>query len=456
MIDIIGQANLLPLDNILIAENVVIQTMQISGDGSMGEIKYKSIFILFVLMIYLSINTTVSAESYTYPELTAETAVLMDAKTGQVLFEKNMNEKKYPASITKIMTGMLALEKGNLSDILTMSKEAVFSIGRNTSHIALDVEEELTLEQALYAVSISSANDAANGIAEYISGDLESFAQLMNKRAIESGAMNTNFVNSHGLPDSNHYTTAYDMAKIIMEAIKNPKFREIFSKIRYEMPFTNKQSETRYFHCRNSLLQGKYQYDGIIASKSGWTSQANHTLVTAAKRGNRELIAVVMDNQSLNSNYEDTIKLLDHGFHDFLDVLFNVADLETKKPANFNNIEDLNLKPDENIAILLHKSLSVDDLEANYEVLESDSNEAVKVKLLLNLKQPNNFMYTSLGYIFLEAETSTEDIEDFNMDSKSTKNYFFSGLGLICIIIGFRKRRSNRKRKMYLYRNFRS
>ena len=415
-----------------------------------------SIFFLFAFMVYPSINTAVSAESYSYPNLTAEAAVLMDAKTGQVLFEKNMNEQKYPASITKIMTGMLALEKGNLTDIITMSNEAVFSIGRNTSHIALNVEEELTLEQALYAISMESANDAANGIAEYISGNLESFAELMNKKAIESGAMNTNFVNAHGLPDPNQYTTAYDMAKIMMEAIKTPGFQEIFSKLRYEMPPTNKQSETRYFHSRNSLLNSKYE--GIIAIKSGWTTQASHTLVTAARRGNRELIAVVMDNQSSNCNNEDTIKLLDYGFHDFLDVLIDAADLETTTPEpSFINYENLNGRPGGIIVRLIHKSLTIDDLVKSYEVLESNSNEAVKVKLLLNLKQPNNFMYNSLGHLILEAETSKDDIQYANVDLKSTKGFFMFALGLLClfIILVFKKKRSNRKRKMYLYRKYR-
>jgi serine-type D-Ala-D-Ala carboxypeptidase (penicillin-binding protein 5/6) len=434
--------------------------MQMSGDDSLGQIhRSKSILILFVLMINLAINITVSAESYTYPELTAQTAVLIDAKTGQVLFEKNMNEKKYPASITKIMTGMLALEKGNLTDIVTMSREAVFSIGRNSSHIALDADEELTLEQALYAISLNSANDAANGIAEHISGNLESFAQLMNKRAIESGAMYTNFVNAHGLPDSNQYTTAYDMGKIMMAAIRTPKFPEIFSHIRYELLPTNKQPETRYLHCRNSLLTGKYQYDGVIASKSGWTSQANHTLVTAARRGSRELIVVVMDNQSLINNYEDTIKLLDYGFHDFVDVLIKVADLETTIPEeNFHIFEGVNLKPDGALVGLLHKSLSINDIEASYEVLKSNGYEAEKVKISLNLKQPTNVMYNSLGNILLEAAEKKEDIQNLAMDSRNINNYFLPGLGLICLLIMlfFIKRRINRKRrKMYLYKKYR-
>lgn len=140
------------------------------------------IAIIFVNLIFYTNN--VFAETSSYPSLVSEAAVLMDAQTGQVLYEKNMNQREYPASITKIMTAMLALEKGSLNDVLIMSNEAVFSIERDSSHIALDVGERLSLEQALYAMSIESANDAANGVAEYISGDLDSFAKLMNERAI--------------------------------------------------------------------------------------------------------------------------------------------------------------------------------------------------------------------------------------------------------------------------------
>ena len=176
----------------------------------------------------------------------SESAVLIDAASGQVLFQKNMNQKAYPASITKIMTGMLALEKGDLSQTVTMSEEAVFSIDRSSAHIALDVDEEITLEQALYALAIASANEAANGIAETVSGSVADFAKEMNQTAVEAGAQNTNFTNPNGLHDDNHYTTAYDMAKITAAALQNPKFAEIFGTEKYDIPPTNKQPETRY------------------------------------------------------------------------------------------------------------------------------------------------------------------------------------------------------------------
>jgi len=397
----------------------------------------KCTLLLFIIIFYQFVggHTAATAESYEHPELAAEAAVLMDAKTGQVLFGKNLNEIQYPASITKIMTGMLALEKGNLTDTVTMSSEAVFSIGRNSSHIALDVDEQLTLEQALYALAIASANDAANGIAEHISGSLESFAQLMNEKAIQYGAENTNFVNAHGLPDDNHYTTAYDIAKIMMAAIKTPLFLEIFGEPSYQIPPTNEQLEIRYLNSRNFLLNGRLRYKGISASKSGWTSQANHTLITSAKQGDRELIVVVMNNQSRDDSFEDTIKLLDYGFQDFMDITLDVTGLKTIMPElNLNTIDD------ESLARLLHKSLSIDDLEKRYELVES-CNDTVRVAISMNLKQSQNFMYSDLGTVFIDAEIISETIPeaeitafDESIDS-IIKYYLPFGLGLIGLYI---------------------
>lgn len=309
--------------------------------------KYLKLLLIIFLFLLLD-SKVVSAESVAYPKLKSEAAVLMDAKTGQVLYKKNMDKKEYPASITKIMTGLIALEQGHLNDTLTMSDNAVFSIERDSSNIALDVGEKITLEQALYGMAIASANDAANGIAEFIAGDLETFAQLMNKRAKELGAFSTNFTNANGLPNLNNYTTAYDMALIMRQAIKMSKFREIFTEDRYEMSPTNKQKDIRYFNNRNDFLNGKYEYDGIIASKIGWTPEAQHTLVTAAKKGDRKLIVVVMKSQNSDDKYEDTMKLFDNGF-DYL----------TKNSLNEFPIKD-DIRNTNNITIynrLLHNDL---------------------------------------------------------------------------------------------------
>ncbi|MCW3488545.1 D-alanyl-D-alanine carboxypeptidase family protein [Dethiobacter alkaliphilus] len=384
-----------------------------------------SVILLVASLIYLLINPVVTrAETNTFPQLGAEGAVLIDAQTGQVLFEKNMHQILYPASITKIMTGIIALEEGNLDDTITMSREAVFSIGRNTSHVALDVDEELTLEQALYALAIESGNDAANGIAEHISGDVESFAQLMNKKAAEYGAKNTNFTNAHGLPDSDHYTTAYDMALILKKAVKNPAFREIFSARNYEMPPTNKQPESRHFRNRNSLLSGRYEDAEILASKTGWTTLAGHTLVTAARQENRELIAVVLNSQDRRSRYDDTIKLFDYGFNQFSEVSFSVEELTAliMPSVSFEEAEILNIQPDQKTDRLLHKSLSVDDIIISPQIKDNLDNELVEVSYSLNLRETGNPIHESLGEITLAFQLEEE--EENIVAAANTTNYF--------------------------------
>ena len=176
----------------------------------------KRIFSLALCCLLIYINTiTVFAAPVWNGTLTSETAVVIDGKSGQIIYEKNAHQKMYPASTTKILTGLLAVEQGNMSDNITYSHDAVYGIERGSSHASISVGEVLTLEQSMYALSIESANDAAAGIGEYLEQKTgKSLSTLMNERAMEAGAMNSNFVNPHGLPDRNHYTTAYDLAMI--------------------------------------------------------------------------------------------------------------------------------------------------------------------------------------------------------------------------------------------------
>lgn len=197
----------------------------ISYQRKNGIWRSRHVAILIACLIMLTPLKVIAAEENLnvneFPQLQSETAVLMDAETGQILYQKEMNKKMYPASITKIVTGMLALKNAQLTETITMSYDAVFSIDRDSSHIALDVNEQITLEQALYALTIESANDAANGIAELVGGSMEEFVDMMNQTAKDAGAINTNFSNAHGLFDENHYTTSYDMAKNSADYILN-------------------------------------------------------------------------------------------------------------------------------------------------------------------------------------------------------------------------------------------
>lgn len=268
------------------------------------------------------------ASSISYAEglnLTAESAILIDMDTGQILYEKNPHLKLHPASTTKIMTGILAIENGNLNDVVTVDEETPYVI--KGSHIALEPGEKLTLKDLLYALLIESANDSALVIAKHIAGTAEEFAKMMNDKAKELGALNTNFVNPHGLTDENHLTTAYDLSLIARYAMKNETFREIVSNYTYTIPPTNKKDESRHLKSHNELLysskkiyvDGKMvpiKYEGATGIKTGYTTEAGNCLVASAERNNKRLIAVVLKSTG-NEMFSDIHKLFNYGFENF-------------------------------------------------------------------------------------------------------------------------------------------
>lgn len=254
------------------------------------------------------------------PIIQSDSAILMDAKTGTILYEKNIHKKQFPASITKIMTALLAVENGNLEDTITFSYNAVHNIEFGSSHIGMREGEQITLNDALHGMLLMSANEVSNGIAEYIDGSVEKFAEHMTQRAKEIGAYNTNFVNPHGLHDENHYTTAYDMALIAREAFKYDVFREIIGTTTYTIAPTNIVDEPRYLAHQHRLFNkkafpGSY-YEGCLGGKTGFTNEASHTLVTYAKRNGIELIVVTLKSEKQDM-YDDTKNLLDYGFDNF-------------------------------------------------------------------------------------------------------------------------------------------
>lgn len=251
------------------------------------------------------------------PQVQAESAVLMDVDYGVCLYEKNMHQKQYPASITKIMTALLTIENANLSDVVTFSENAVYGIEPESSHIGIDVGEQLTVEQCLYGLMLASANEVAMGLAEHVAGSVEAFVDKMNQRAAQLGCEDTHFVNPHGLHDENHYVTAYDMALIAREAYHNQTFLNIVTTIYYEIPPTNMEEETRYLLNHQKLLSDdEWYYTGCRGGKTGYTDQALNTLVTFAKKENRILVCVNLKTDG-TPIYSDTTALLDYGFDNF-------------------------------------------------------------------------------------------------------------------------------------------
>lgn len=252
------------------------------------------------------------------PKVAANSAIVMEASTGLILYSKNMHKSNYPASTTKLMTTLLALENCSLNEIVTFSHEAVYGIERNSSHIGINEGEQLTLEQCLYGIMLESANEVSSAVGEHISGDIPSFTKLMNQRAKELGCKNTNFVNANGLFNEEHRTSAYDLALISKELLKNKEFRKINSTTSYVIPPTNITKVTRPLNNHHNMLKNTpYYYDGCFGGKTGYTDKARYNLATFASRDNMDLICVIMNENNAADQYPDTQKLLDFGFDNY-------------------------------------------------------------------------------------------------------------------------------------------
>lgn len=262
------------------------------------------------------------------PLIEAEAGIVMDITTGTVIYAKNMDKKMYPASITKVMTALLASENLEMDAHFTMSEAAAFGIEAGSSSIYGSPDEEFTVEQAMMGLMLESANEMALALGEEVSGSTKKFVELMNQRARELGCKNTHFNNPNGLPDETHYTSAYDMALITRAAYLNPITREIMSTGYYEIPPTNVYPDTRYLMNHHKMLPGRdYTYSGVLGGKTGYTRAAGNTLTTFAKQGNKALVAVVL--QSVGGGYADTALLLDYGFNQFERISLGW----TKRPA---------------------------------------------------------------------------------------------------------------------------
>ena len=254
------------------------------------------ISILFCNYSYAETTQSISSE----PNLTlySDAAILIDSATGKVLAEKNSNEKMYPASTTKILTAIIALENCKLEDKITASYDAVMSIPVGYSNAAIQPDETLSLEELLNLFLIHSANEVGMILAEHISGSVENFANLMNQKATEIGCKNTHFTNPSGIHNEEHYSTAYDMALIAQYCMKNETFRSIVSKPSCEVAATDKY-EDRYFVNTNDLIRpsSQYYYEYAIGIKTGFTSQAKNCLIAASKKDNMVLLAMLYNNE---------------------------------------------------------------------------------------------------------------------------------------------------------------
>ena len=264
---------------------------------------------------YEAVQTDALANWPQGPAIYAESGILVDLDTQEILYSKNIDKQLYPASITKIMTTLVAIESSSPEEPVTFSQHALDSIEWDSSNIGCRLNETLTMEQCWYAMMLNSANEVCCGVAEHISGSIEAFVEKMNQKAAELGCTNTHFSNPNGLPDETHYTTAHDMALIANAAYQNETFRQIFSTRQYEIPPTPQYTETRYLYNHHKMMQPdtEYYYEGCLGGKTGYTETALNTLVTIASRNGKNLLCVTMRTQG-RQVYTDTASLFDYGF----------------------------------------------------------------------------------------------------------------------------------------------
>ncbi len=345
----------------------------------------KKTYLALLMCVVGLLFGTATAEAKKKPSISAESAIVMDVQSGTILYEKKKDKKEYPASITKVMTALIAIENSSLSEEVTYSDEAVNNLESGASNIGIEAGEVLTMEDSLYAILLMSANEACNGVAEHIAGSIDGFVDMMNARAEELGCTGTHFANANGLWQEDHYTTAHDMALIAREAYKNSTFAKITGTKRYNIGKTNK-SKVRYLYNHHGMLYAstfsQYLYDYCVGGKTGYTSQCRYTLVTYAKKDNTTLVSVIM--RAPNSpwtepnEYTDTTKILNYCFeqYDRYSIEDDATDTVNSQYlfAQFSPYYNASTSPltiEEGAGVMLPKGVTLDQTERSVEYYDT-------------------------------------------------------------------------------------
>lgn len=381
----------------------------------MRKIKRWTCFLLSTVFLFQMSSLIVQAEDYwpEGPQVAGESAVVMDVSTGTVLYEKNSRQQYYPASITKIMTTLLAIENSKMDEVVTFSHDAVYKT--EGSGIARDVDEKMTMEECLYAVMLESANEVAYAVAEHVGKGYDDFIQMMNDKAAKLGCKNTHFNNPHGLPDENHLTTAYDMALISREAFRNETFASITGTKKYTIPPTNKHTDPTYLSNHHKMLNARngdtgYLYEWAKGGKTGYTSVAGNTLVTFAEKDGMTLVCVVMK-ETIPNHYLDTAALLNYYFENF--QMWNVS----------NNEKEFNKTGNGDTELFGENEKFVDLDKSGYIILpKTAAFEDAKPKITHN--NVSDKIVASLEYMYADRLVGSTDIKvtDFKVDQFPFEN----------------------------------
>ena len=342
-----------------------------------------SVFLLVALLCGLCAPSRAYAISD--PDIKAKAALLVDGNTGVVLYDKNANTQQYPASITKVMVALLVLEAVDRGELrmdqpITASAAAVDGLTEDSSTADIEAGETLTVEQLLYCLMVVSANEAASILGEAVAGSIPAFVERMNQRAQELGCQNTHFVNTSGLHDPQHYTSAWDIYLFTREAMKHSEFMTICDTKAYTVPATN-MNEERELHSTNCLISNwrvlGYLYDGAHGIKTGTTEEAGHCLVSSAARGDRTLVSVVLGTEIPEDgtlmSFTETSRLFDWGFDNFAPMTVLEEDKLYAVPVSLSKETDTVMAhPEATTQVVLPKGLDAEtDLTYTLDLPES-------------------------------------------------------------------------------------
>lgn len=410
------------------------------------KLHVKKIFLLsfFILALLFSHLNIVYAADTNAPELVSRAAILMDNKTNKILYDKNSNERMFPASTTKILTAILVLENCDLNEIVTASYDAVMSIPEGYVTANIDGDEQLTVEQLLQLLLVHSANDAANVLAEYVGGSIESFVSMMNTKVNELGLTNTHFTNAYGLQDDNHYTTAYDLSVIMQYCLKNDDFRRIAGSASCSIPATNK-SDVRSYTSTNQLLvpSNPNYYSYVTVGKTGFTTEAGECLVSCAYKNDLELICVVLGGtvvDGVSTRFSESKTLYEYGFNNFsLKNIANPGDIITQieVPNATSDTKSLELAFTDSIYALVNTS----DLETNY---------TPEIQLHSDISAPitQGDVLGSVVYTVDGIQYTSDIVATHNVEASQLLQFVLQIGGLfIVLLITFRIFFSNRKKE---------
>ncbi|MBI4744850.1 MAG: D-alanyl-D-alanine carboxypeptidase [Actinobacteria bacterium] len=374
----------------------------------------RKIFVCFLITIsLLNISALNSWAAQINPPVNATSAILVDAKTGQILYQQNANEKRAIASTTKMMTAIVVLENRKLDEIVTVSQQAS-DTGEEEMYLAPG--EQRSVEDLIYGILLKSANDAAIALAEHTAGSVEKFAEMMNAKAKAIGANNTNFTNPHGLNDVNHYSTAYDLALMGRYALGNPKFAQVVASRIATIPWPGNPYQ-RTLENHNKLLKLYYPYATGI--KTGYTKQAGHSLAASAKKNNIELISVILNAPNSQTLFSESRRLLEFGFKGFAKkrVIYKKKLYGALKPKKGDS--KLKAAAENNFDVL-----TANDKSTKNEITTSVVvNKNLKLPIikgqkvgLVEIKQRS----LSLGTINLKAENTVEQKSIFSKTKRIT------------------------------------